>query len=81
MLSMLRLCALVYLGPLLTHWIQVYSLGQILANCRVIDEKLILIIIITTGAEEEEYLGTASNTALQQLIKSTGSWQDVSLLW
>lgn len=80
MLSALRLCALVYLRPL-THWIQVYSLGQILANCRVIDEKLILIIIITTGAEEEEYLGITSNTALQRLIKSTGSWQNVSVLW
>jgi hypothetical protein len=79
MLSTLRLC--VYLRPS-THWIQVYSLGQILANCGVIDEKLILIIIITTGAEEEEYLGiTSSNTALQQLIKSTGSWQNASLLW
>lgn len=36
------------------------------------DEKLIL-IIIKSGAEEEEYLGITSSTALQQLIKSTGS--------
>lgn len=53
MLSTLRLYVVVYLGPL-THWIQAYSLGQILANCRVIDEKLILIIVITTGADERK---------------------------
>lgn len=76
MLPTLRLCALVYLGPL-THWIQAYNLGQILANCRVIDEKLIL-LRITTGTEEERCLGITSNTALQQLVKSMGSWQNVS---
>lgn len=66
-----RDCVLVYLGPL-TSRIQAYSFEQIPGNRRVMDEKLIL-IIIKSGAEEEEYLGITSSTALQQLIKSTGS--------
>lgn len=56
----------------LSSWIQAYSFGQIPGNRRVMDEKLIL-IIIKSGTEEEEYLGITSSTALQQLIKSTGS--------
>lgn len=64
-------CVLVYLGPL-TSWIQAYSFEQIPGNRRVMDEKLIL-IIIKSGSKEEEYLGITSSTALEQLIKLTGS--------